>query len=870
MVYTLPASEALAYRKRYRGVIGIESKIPIKDRSVLSLIYTPGVAEPCLEIAKNPATSFDYTIRGNTIALVTDGSAVLGLGNIGPEAALPVMEGKSVMFKNFAGVDAFPICLATQNVDEIVNVITYLSTTFGGVCLEDISAPRCFTIEEQLQRALNIPVFHNDQHATAAVVLAGLINALKVVGKSPDGVRVVVNGAGAAGIAVARTLRNAGFRDVVLCDRAGVIYKYRPMHMSWVKYELSRITNPKDRRGSLTDVLEGADILIGLSNGNLVSEAMVRSMAADAIVFALAEPVPEIGYHEAKAAGARVVATGRPNLPNEINIALAFPGIFRGALDVRARHINEAMIIAAARALADQIDTSSLSAELIVPSLLDYRIAPAIARAVAEAAIATGTARIKRDPNEIESYARRYIYEGRRPVPPRSIVPSNGRHSDGSINGATTPTDAAMPTPPSLSAANLRDEALELRRRYQGVLSIKNKMPIRDQGVLNAFYLPPGYSSAVREISQNHELLFDYTIKGNLLAIVTDGSAVLGLGNIGPRAAMPVMEGKAVLVNAFAGVEAFPICLATQDVDEIVATVKAISTTFGAINLEDIAAPRCFEVEERLKAELDIPVMHDDQHATAIVVLAGIINALKITGRSAEKTRVVINGVGAAGVAVTKLLQEYGIGDIILVDRKGILYDGGDTALNDVHRAMAAVTNTERRTGTLADALVGSDVFVGLSAPRLVSQDMVRSMAKDAIVFALANPTPEIMPEEAIAAGARVVASGRSDYDNQVNNSLAFPGIFRGALDVRARHINEAMKMAAAKAIAGMVLPADLDKGIIIPRSMDFTVPPRVAAAVARAAIETGEARRIVDPEAIARSTRDWIYEGVLTPLDEA
>jgi malate dehydrogenase (oxaloacetate-decarboxylating) len=850
MVYQWQPSEALAYRKRYRGVIGIESKIAIKDRSVLSLVYTPGVAEPCLEIAKNPSASFVYTIRGNTIALVTDGSAVLGLGNVGPEAALAVMEGKAALFKTFAGVDAFPICLNTQDTDEIVRVLTNLSTTFGAICLEDVSSPRCFAIESHLQRALNIPVFHNDQHGTAVVVLAALNNAMKIVNKKPEAIKVVINGAGAAGLAVAKMLVSVGYKNTIVCDKAGAIFKYRPERMNWAKWEVARLTNPHQVEGNLEKVLEGADVFIGLSQGGVLTPEMLGKMAENSIVFALAEPAPEIDYVTAKKAGARIVATGKPDHPNEINIALAFPGIFRGALDVSALDINETMMIAAADAISELLDPNELNEEMIIPNMMDFRVAPGVARAVAEAAIETGHARYPRDPAVIEQEAIRYIYEGKRPVPPRT-KPSTV------FNGGSRPTADA-----------LREESLDLHKRYQGVLTIKNKMPVRDRYVLSNFYLPPGYSEAIHEIRRDPSKLFDYTIKSNLIAIVTDGSAVLGLGNIGARAALPVMEGKAILVNTFAGVEAFPICLATQDVDEIVEAVTAISTTFGGINLEDIAAPRCFEVERRLKEKLDIPVMHDDQHATAIVVLSGLMNALKLTGRDPENTRIVINGVGAAGVAVARLLMRFGIGDITLVDRLGIIYEGGDTALNDVHRELATITNKAGLKGSLADALKGADGFIGLSKPKLVTVEMAQTMASDSIIFALANPMPEIMPDEAKAAGVRVIATGRSDFDNQVNNSLAFPGIFRGALDVRARQINEAMKLAAAYAIAGCVRPEELEAGSIIPKGMDFSVPPAVAAAVAKAAIESGEARKQISPEAIARSTSDFIYEGVLTPLE--
>ena len=323
-------------------------------------------------------------------------------------------------------------------------------------------------------------------------------------------------------------------------------------------------------------------------------------------------------------------------------------------------------------------------------------------------------------------------------------------------------------------------------------------MPIRDQSILNSFYLSPGIPEATRQIIAKPDAVFDYTGKGNRIAIVTDGSAVLGLGNIGPRAALPVMEGKAVLFQTFAGIEAYPICLSTQNVDEIVTYVEHIAPAFGGLNLEDISAPRCFEVEDRLRKSLSIPVFHDDQHGTATVVLAGLINALRKVHKKKEDVTIVLMGAGAAGIAVTKMLLAWGVGKILTVNRAGILRPGR-ADLNPAQEKLAIITNPEGKSGNLAEAMVGADVFIGVSGPSMLTQEMVRSMASQPIVFGLANPIPEIMPEEAFAAGAKVVATGRSDYPNQVNNSLAFPGLFGGALDARARVINDAMKLAAAE-----------------------------------------------------------------------
>ena len=376
---------------------------------------------------------------------------------------------------------------------------------------------------------------------------------------------------------------------------------------------------------------------------------------------------------------------------------------------------------------------------------------------------------------------------------------------------------------------SLADESLSLHRQWRGKLAVAPKCPLDGRRDLALAYTP-GVAEPCKRIAADAQAAYECTIKGNTVAVVTDGSAVLGLGNIGPTAALPVMEGKAALFKAFGGVDAFPICLDTQDADEIVQACIQLAPVFGGINLEDIAAPRCFEIEERLNDALDIPVFHDDQHGTAIVVLSGIINGLRLVGKEARACRVVINGAGSAGIAIAKLLLSYGFEDVTLCDIDGIV-SSANPSLNDAQRAMLAVTNLEDAQGTLADALVGADVLVGVSAPGVVSQDMVRSMAPGAIVFAMANPTPEIFPDEAKAAGAAVVGTGRSDFPNQVNNVIAFPGIFKGALQARAERITEPMKLAAAKALAALVPDDELSADFIIPDPFD----PRAADAVAEA-----------------------------------
>lgn len=402
--------------------------------------------------------------------------------------------------------------------------------------------------------------------------------------------------------------------------------------------------------------------------------------------------------------------------------------------------------------------------------------------------------------------------------------------------------------------STLREESLRLHRENRGKLTVQSKVPLNSARDLSLAY-SPGVAEPCKEIHTDQESVYDFTMKGNLVAVVSDGTAVLGLGNIGPHAAMPVMEGKAVLFKAFAGVDAFPICIDTTEIDKIVETVKLLSPTFGGINLEDIAAPKCFIIEERLKKEVDIPVFHDDQHGTAIVTLAGLINALKVVGKKMEEIRVVANGAGAAGIAIIKLLLSVGVQDVIMCDSRGTIYEGRPYGMNPIKESIARLTNRDRVRGSLADAIRGADVFIGVSVEGAVTKEMVASMNRDPIIFAMANPVPEIMPEDAYAVGAKVVGTGRSDFPNQVNNVLAFPGIFRGALDVRARGINEEMKIAAARAIAELIDEDELRPDYVIPAPFDPRVAPNVAAAVAKAAMETGMARIQVDAKEIYERT---------------
>ncbi|OZI12821.1 NAD-dependent malic enzyme [Bacillaceae bacterium SAS-127] len=401
---------------------------------------------------------------------------------------------------------------------------------------------------------------------------------------------------------------------------------------------------------------------------------------------------------------------------------------------------------------------------------------------------------------------------------------------------------------------SIREEALHMHKVNQGKLSTGIKTEVKNARDLSLAY-SPGVAEPCKEIYEKPEMVYDYTIKGNTVAVVSDGTAVLGLGDIGPEAAMPVMEGKAVLFKSFAGVDAFPICLNTTDVDKIVETVKLMEPTFGGVNLEDIAAPNCFEIEERLKKEANIPVFHDDQHGTAIVTVAGLINALKLTGKKLTDIKVVANGAGAAGIAIIKLLVSYGVNNIIMCDSRGAIYEGRPEGMNPVKEEVAKYTNRNCEEGTLEDIIKEADVFIGVSVAGALTKEMVQMMNVDPIIFAMANPIPEIMPDEAKAAGAKVVGTGRSDFPNQVNNVLAFPGIFRGALDVRATHINEKMKQAAVEAIANLISESELNADCVIPGPFDPRVAPAVAAAVAKAAMETGVARLKADPEEIRERT---------------
>ncbi|MBF0738270.1 NAD-dependent malic enzyme [Staphylococcus arlettae] len=400
----------------------------------------------------------------------------------------------------------------------------------------------------------------------------------------------------------------------------------------------------------------------------------------------------------------------------------------------------------------------------------------------------------------------------------------------------------------------LRDEALEMHKRNKGKLEVKSKVKVTNKEELSLAY-SPGVAEPCKEIHEDPRKVFDYTMKSNTVAVVTDGTAVLGLGDIGAEASIPVMEGKAVLFKSFSGVDGVPIALNTTDTEEIINTVKLLEPNYGGINLEDISAPRCFEIEERLKKETKIPVFHDDQHGTAIVTVAGLINALRIVEKDLSDIKVVLNGAGAAGIAIVKLLYSYGVHNMVMCDSRGAIYEGRTYGMNDTKEYVAKWTNRDKTDGNLEDVIEDADVFIGVSVADLLSKEMVESMAKDPIIFAMANPNPEINPDDAKVAGAKVIGTGRSDFPNQINNVLAFPGIFRGALDVEATHINEKMKQAAVEAIANLIQPNELNPDYCIPGPFDKRVAPSVAREVAVAAMESGVARTEVDPDDIYNKT---------------
>jgi malate dehydrogenase (oxaloacetate-decarboxylating) len=808
------AHDGIGIRRLHNGLLKIQVKTPVPDSEALAVVYTPGVAKPCLEIQKDEQISFPYTMRGNTIGIVSNGSSVYGLGEAGAEASIPILESKAILHKHLANIDAVPIAIDTDDEEQFVETLRQLEPTFGAFQLEGIKAPDCYVIEDKLKRALNVPVMHGE-HSTAVVVVAGILNALKVAGKKLKESKIVMFGVGTSGIATARLLIQLGIKELLLCDEHGRIANTRPVGMSWMKAQLARHTNPKNVIQSLESCFDGADAYIGYKDAVHIQPTLIQRMAEKPVVFAFSLPEAEVSYQEAIAEGAFIYASQQSEFPNALNVAMAYPGILRGALDVCAVRLTRRMFVAATFALAGMVNDEDLSTTHLLPTM-DARVAGTVARAVAQSALEDGVARELVSPQSIEANVLKYMKEG----------------------------SASWIKPPSTEKAydtmTTDEKAMELRRRYQGVIETTTAVKGTNQKVLEEIHAVPNAVKACRAIQEDPSEVYNLTCKRNLVAVITDGSAVLGLGNIGAGAGLPVMEGKSVLFKAFGDVEAFPICLNTQNVDELLASIKALTPIFGGINLEDIAAPRCFELEERLIAETNIPIFHDDQHGTAVVAVAAILNAVKAVGKNLNEVRIAVNGAGASALSVSRLLLRAGVKDIIICDTKGIIYEGRTAGMNEFKEKIAKLTNLTGMQGSLDDAVRGSDILIGLSVPGAFTQDMIRTMNPDPIVLAMANPTPEIMPHEAHAVGVRIMATGRSDFPNQVNNCLAFPGIFRGALDVRASVINEEMKLAAAYAIASVVTEDNLKNGVIIPSVFDLSVPPMVAKAVAQAAIDTG------------------------------
>ncbi|HUD73322.1 MAG TPA: malic enzyme-like NAD(P)-binding protein [Dongiaceae bacterium] len=835
--------EILRHYRRGRGLLSIRGKIPIRDESMMELVYGPALSATCQELVDNPSAAWTCTLRGNAVAIVTDGSSVLSFGDAGPAAALPVMEGKAVLCKALAALDAFPICLDERDPHKLAQLIRRLAPTFGAIAIEDIASPRSFELYEILDGMsdadLPVPFLFNDMQGTCAIVLAALKNAVRLVNKEFGGLKTVITGAGGAGISVARFLRRAGLKEITLCDRHGILTPGRAEGMNRFKEAAAQEFRAGGKAGTVREALAGADVLIGLSAARTVTPEMIRGMAPRAIVLALATPEPEIDPDEAREAGAAVVLTGGANYRHGLNVALAFPGILRGVMDSRATRVYDEMLIAAADAIASLIPEKAVAPDRIIPRVLDLRVGPAVARAVANAAVALGVAAEDVQPDEIGEHARHLIYEGEAAF----------------LEAPTRLAERAQPR-------SRGEESLDLHRRYRGVIGMVSKLPLKDEMTLGII-ASPGVAVPVREIIRDPMAVWDYTTRGNLVAVVSDGSAVMSLGPVGPLAALPMAEGKCALLKLFAGIEAMPLCLDAAEPSEVEAVVRALAPTLGGVLMEGIASGAGFEIERHLRQAIDIPVFHDAQHGTAVVVLAALLNAARLTGRSLEQIEAVVSGAGAGGAAAARLLLAAGVADVVVCDARGAIYEGRP-GLNPEKQALAARTNKGGVRGGMLEAIRGRNLFVGLSRGGILSADMVREMAERPIVFALATPVPEIAPEAALAAGAAVVASSRADRPNMISNLLAFPGILRGALDVAARDIDDAMNLAAAQALADLVPDYDLTPGSILPRPLEFQGVPEVAQAVAAAALASGLARRPVDPRLVYERTRDYLYGGNL------
>ncbi len=798
---SIDRTDILYHCRRHRGLLGIRSKVPVRDEYMLSLLYTPGVAEPCRRIHADVSTAYIYTTKGNSVALLSDGTAeaVQGLGTLG---ILPLLESWAVMARELAAVDVYPFSVDASNGASLLETASTISPAVAAIALGGVAYPGLFELRDQIQDSTGLPVLCLGSEILATLLGVGLLNAARALGIAPDQLGVHVDGLDAATAAL-----------LAMADEM-------PFRLSLSSGEDSCLASPgespKDCQVLIRSSRSGGP---AAESFRFVFDLSPEGGGSDrAGIFSLWQ-ADDIAFHP----------------------ALVFPGIFRGIADCRLKEFPLHFYGKVAQTIAAKQPATSLREGSLFPSPLDLTMAPEVARTITELALAEGLAS-DLDPSEIQERDLERLYQAN-PVGIDALV---------SRQGETNPD-------------RLAQESLELHERFGGAIEIQSKVRVRDDYMLRLLS-PPCILIPAREIVSNPARVYEYTSKSNLVAVITDGSSVLGLGNIGPEAGLPVMEGKCLLLKTLAGVEAFPICLGSQDPEIIIRVVRSLLPILGAVNLEDISAPRCFEIERRLREIAEVPIFHDDQHGTAIVVLAGVLNSCRLLGLPLGEASVAINGAGASALSVTRLLQHAGVRNIVLCDRQGALYKGRE-GLNPYKAEIAEVTNSEGLKGPLEEVLRGHQIFIGLSAPGVVSQKMIGSMAPDPIVFALANPTPEIMPKLALEAGAAVVATGRSDFRNQINNSLAFPGVFRGVLDVRGRTINEEMKSAAAHAIADLIMPSELRSDYIIPHALDARVPPMVAAAVARAALQTNQARVLVGPRVVRDNTKEFLYGGCLDPV---
>lgn len=806
---TINRSEVLNHFRKNRGLLGIRSKLPVRDEYMLSLLYTPGVAEPCRRIDEEVALAFNYTIKGNTVALLSDGSDAM-VKRFGPHGLIPFLESHALICRELAAINAYPLTLDIDSDDLFVETAVNLEPGICGIALDYCEFPKVSGLVEKIQSQVDVPVVNIAGEVTAALLLTGFYNAVRLLKKNPEEMEILLYGRNAATHALLNLAELSPFSNVHLLD-------------------------PNEGENTLPEKIQ-PDILV--STQEELPSPILSSLQQQNVVFDLSsqdhcsDPVDHY-YHFWN----REILSFHP--------LLIFPGLFRGMMDCRLKEIPTHFFVEIAKNVADLQDDINLDEGQLFPNPLDLKIAPTVARTVTQLAKDAFPDNTFPSPETIYEQTFEKIYTGERPHAGSAYLKRSNRKK---------------------SSQSLAKESLELHEQFRGAIEVVSKLPLRDEFMLKIIS-PPAVQIPAEEILKDPLNVFEYSSKSNLVAVVTDGSAVLGLGNIGAEAALPVMEGKCLLLKTLAGVEGIPLCLRSQDPDAIINAVSAFRPVLGGINLEDISAPRCFEIEDRLREITDIPIFHDDQHGTAVVVLAGIINGARTVGLDLKDLDIVINGAGASAIAVTKLLLKSGVGEVILCDTRGAIYEGRTEGMNETKEKISKITNHSKKKGSLKEVIKGTKVFVGLSVPDVLNQEMIRTMAKDPLIYALANPIPEIMPEEAEAAGVALISTGRSDFKNQINNSLAFPGIFRGALDVRAKNINDEMKIAAAHAITSLISDRELNREYIIPHALDSRVPPQVAAAVAQSALETGQARVLVDPKVIRENTREFLYGGRLDPV---